>query len=647
MNPLSLIISTKNELMLHRWYYTIIALALVVSFFSKTIILSFLVLGTIITILLPLGKKGIFTKAVIVFVLAASVNMIIGFIFWVLKIPVTTQFLSGFYTVVACILVYRHKSRKVLENKIFPIEDIVSLTVCLITTVFLLLTFFAHTDNSSLFRVIGMGVDNIAHIGILRLVDGNNGYIYGNKQIVDKEMLKNISAYPQGLHLNMALVENVVWPSKGLHSNRQTMLFYIIYYAFQYALLAYMFCFIALSIAKKLKVWSKMLTPILATFFTLFLFTNLLLDIYVLGFLTQIFSLLVSMVLLIILVDALEASKKNKFYYLSLALLLCAGAGFSYVFMLPVLLVSVLLTGAYLLAQRKLAISARKATIFIVMAAIAIAPVIIQTIYMGKLSKLNEQGGALKMDIILLTCFAGLAFLYYFIKQKRFKQVYILQLLLLISSSFVAAIFLYQKITVGGESTYFLYKATYLPLIIIILAICLFFMEAAKPLIANWQIILMSICLILFFWQTRTQTFMSYATRTAYRFSPGFASTINKLSSDPNYQGKSTKIISLGNNCRLDDDLYLMRFVTAFSGEGDLDQAQMAQIAFYPDQRRQALYDLIKKYQAKQADKRLIIVTSSNKIRQDLIEKLGENAKYIEFIKPIADNPPVPTYCES
>lgn len=118
-------------------------------------------------------------------------------------------------------------------------------------------------------------------------------------------------------------------------------------------------------------------------------------------------------------------------------------------------------------------------------------------------------------------------------------------------------------------------------------------------------------------WQARGATFKSYISGTAYRFTQGFATTINKLITDPYYSTRSTKIISLGNNCRLDDDLYLMRLVTAFSGEGDLDQADIAHISFFPDERRKIAYDLIADYQSKQIDKKLIIVTSSETIKQN------------------------------
>lgn len=354
----------------------------------------------------------------------------------------------------------------------FPKIDIYASVAGIICLTLLLSPLYKHTDDVSLLRIVGVGVDNIAHLRLVRMTDSQHGYVYGNKEVIKKEMIKDISAYPQGAHLNTSIIEGLIWPSEKVHTYRQTLLIYIFLSAIFFSLVAYLFTYLILLISDKLDFRRRGVAPAIAILSSIFLICSLLIDIFWLGFFTQIFSIFLSLVLLLILIDASSSEEKNSsLINLVFALLICAGVGFAYVFALPVMLVStgiIILT--FLVKQKK---QIKPATIIplVGLFCISLIPAWIQITYMQQSNKLNDHGGALKFDGLIVAAIAVLAIMYFGYLRKQIKSIGSIQILLLVAFGFMSAVFLYQKVTAGGESSYYFYKSTYLVLILAVLAI--------------------------------------------------------------------------------------------------------------------------------------------------------------------------------
>lgn len=79
-----------------RYYLLALCVAMILSFFSTTLLISSIVASLAIILLLPLGNKGLITRSIIFLALAASFNSILGIFFGHYKFHYIQPWSSGY-----------------------------------------------------------------------------------------------------------------------------------------------------------------------------------------------------------------------------------------------------------------------------------------------------------------------------------------------------------------------------------------------------------------------------------------------------------------------------------------------------------------------------------------------------------------------
>lgn len=620
--------------------YAVIALFLgnITTILFGNLWLAFGLVAFIASLLLPYRKSfGILIRLALTIALMLSATAIIGIIFWAFRINLSPILLVALYFVFVTILCIKRQAAPTLNSQLkayFPIEDLTALVATILTMLILIIPLTISRDTATLARLIGEGVDNIAHLNYTRLIEANKGYIYsqGQDSPVEAQLGKGATAYPQGYHLNSAIINQALLPTDQPRSVRESLLLFEATAVVSYGLLVYVVAFSAtLYIRRFVSDKYKRIIAGTALFTALYLLANILIKLSLDGFQPQIAAMALLFVQIIMLYEYTASSQRKIFHIISI-LILTSAIGLFYLYLLPVALG---LTTFYIgrsIYKKEITLSkVGWGSVGILALASFIQPMLHVLLSHSSISKLNDEGGTLALSISMLIAIV-LGALVFVRWQKYFMKFDPMVNLLVLSILFTAAIYVYQLITAGQPSYYF-YKSTYVLEIAAAIVLLPAIVIGLTRLKKMKFVLALTVCAIIVgLWSQQSGTLGLYLNGQPYSANYYMARLTVVLAE--NKDGRDPEaILSVGNNCISADDLRLTRYIMTFSAKANSAQEKIAERSFALSERDE-VYERVAQYQKDRNYKKLTIVAGDPQVRKGILNAFKTDTSNIEFIDP-------------
>lgn len=603
-------------------YLTILIFALAALAFTPLKLLSLLSVVVLLAIILPL-KDSFFVKLLLSYVVYFASNTVLGSIFWILHIPASsTSFTLIQLSIIVCLFIV---NRPTLKETRFCLSDITKIIISI-----LLIGIIAIPPlfkDLSIFSIVASGGDNLSHIELFFADVTSRGYFYASPTKTSTLMTVQLAGYPQGLHINMFLLSDALKPFFDITSSPKPLIsFYYLYTVALFVLFGWMFILIA-KVSKKISAVSIAVALVLFSgiFFSLFSF----------GFQTQIASYILLLSLFFVLERLYEPAytdKKRQILAL-LAALITAAVSFTWMFLLPV----VLLFTTYILVDAfklwKFSVILKRWKFILILAAVGIFSVIqpaVQLLYSNKAlnSGVNEMGSTVIIPVLVISGIAVLSCLYFII--YRAKRNRVLTAALTISVVFSGIIYAYQVIQVG-EPRYYFYKSIF-TILIISSVLLTRFCVLSIPVIARKNLANYTSLLILAFGffiaaQNLTSTAGYFKKHKAGGISPELTqSAVRSVVDNPSSAGK---VIAIG-SCNREQDYVTTRMVAVISQSNNSSRTALQAGMLEPD--RETLIDSIAEYQMR--DNTDLTIYSTDNPTSDAVKdrlKGGRNETFVDL----------------
>lgn len=605
-------------------------------------LLPLLASGVFMALILPLKDMGLFGRLSIVFTAYLSLNMVLALIFWLINQPLSLNFVSVSYFLIALILFVGAKNTQLSKSlkSLFPLDEVLGLIVTVVAGMVLLAPAYLSTTDQPLLRTaVGTGVDNLAHLNFIEHVRKQGGYIYGSRGInlsINAQLGKGANNYPQGYHVNAWLIGEGIQGKEKSDQISYRLQNYVLISAGVFALLFFTFTQSVTTIARKaigVKTKRRILAAIIGAIYVLF---GTLLYLYSDGFQPQLLgmALLLQMGLLLFLFQrATKASMKILYVFLSLIHLI--GVGFVYFYLLPVGFIALLIIVLEEARLKRFKLTGGRMIMLGGLAVLSGAQAVLYT-YFERIGsqKINDPGGALILDTFFIVGIIAISIAYALFRKRSITPFNPFAVMIGISGIFAGALFVFQYATVG-ELNYYYYKSLHTIILLcgVLLAVALADMlqmvrSRAAILLTGSALMLLSVS------PSLTRALDQHLKGYLYSFDPVLANQAIKMLHDEEYRYKTTQIIAIGNTCRTGSDLYFNRSLMTLSGEASTLQSEISTLVSPEQDIRQKAVSLIGEYQKEIPDNRLIIVSPDPAIQDKIRAVSGNKAGLIEFIDP-------------
>jgi hypothetical protein len=588
---------------------------------------------------------GVFARLITICMLIVSLNTLLGFGFWLFKMSFTPSRLLWIYLVITVFVVLFEKGPTVSNNwkSWFPVKELVAVVVAIIAGAIVLFPLSTDRSTPALIQAVSTGIDNIAHLNFIEQIEKQQGYVYGSRASatsLEPQLGPDVKAYPEGYHLNAALAEEVFGVGHRNDAIRWLLLNYVLYAAVNFAVLGFCFTYLAALVAEKIVKKKDGLIWLSALIIGVYIILNFALGLFISGFQPQILGLS----LLLVCAWLLEAYRdaktdKQKFFWISCALLVAIGNGFVYLYLWPVA-VAVICSIVFWDNYKRVYRPSRLGLSFLLLLALmsfiqAALYLIFSSLNSGKL---DDQGGTPMLNnFLLLALIIGLSSII-FARPKRLNRASVQLVFVTWAVLFSIAMLIFQLAT-SGTLSYYYFKSTYtIVLFVAVLGVSLF-VNLLHQLQNRLYIGMALLATVILAWSVHSILLSSFLDKQPYT-SPNrpLAIMTVKLLKNPYYRQHTTQIVAIGNDCINADDLRVSRLLMTLSGKATIQQEKIAEYSFWPYD-RQVAYGLIASYQRQQPDNKLIIVSSQASIHDAIIKRVGNAATHLTFIDPYAGQP--------
>ncbi|RYX79370.1 hypothetical protein EON76_01450 [bacterium] len=417
-------------------------------------------------LLLPAKHFGSLSRAIISAVCVACSLACMSVLLWLCSVPITS--LSATVTLLligALPLLIGYVHKKPLESRFeWKRIDIASGIVAAVAVFSVASPFVSHFQPSAALAYISSGGDNISHIELVKGMHTKQTLLYSDDaQSITSVIHKGLVGYPLGWHttpvyIGTTLAFDVFTPGKILY----LYIFFSILTVFTLIYtLSYMLFTIAQSYSKRRL---RLLEYIAGGIAVLCFWVFVLFDLYQRGFITQLSSFGI-LLLLIIIANQIISTEKNesRIRYFLLGGLLLSGISMTWTFIVPV--AALVFTAAIIIAIRR-AGHYHSTIRSLIGPALLVAPFIlfqfyVQLNYSLSSQRINESGDITTQDPYMIGILLLVLTTLLFEPLKRHPVIVrLLIFTLLVSFIFSLCIFIYQLSTIG-KVDYFFYKSSY------------------------------------------------------------------------------------------------------------------------------------------------------------------------------------------
>ncbi len=601
-------------------------------------ILSLLALIAATGCILPLNKLGPISRFVLASLLIASANTFLAFITWSLRIGFTPLL----FTVVYCGIVL---SGIALRQRFFPNQPLASwhiplddfMAVLLAAVCFLVVAMplgYKH-DTAAIERIFSNRDDAIVHLGIVNAIDNNHNYLMGNTFYTANEVVERMTAYPQGWHINVSLVAQFTKPrhSKAISGTRAAETTYLMA-ALWLAGLVYMLVLLGYRVAARLK--SSLAATTLATLFVLgVVFINLLFPLFVWGFYPQIAALALLFAAFVLLIESEGRPFRERGLFSLLSVLCCVGISFIWFYLWPVAVAAVYVVAIAMTRPKKfgLFVFPRYYLGLLVGGIISCIPIGLNLIYFHNADQLTAGGATVEFNNLTILALVSIATAY--LLSKSLTATRIVGVGLALGVIFSLAV-MTQQLLATHQLAYYYFKSTYT----VVLLVCIVFICIISESITNLQrqigvrairvlfLGLLGVASIALALIPRPIDLQLYLLGQPYGMSPVKAVALADALQQPI---DPTGIVLLG-SCSSFYDGRAMRLAMALSGRATPQERLITETLFYPNHEMMA-FGLIKDYLTQDPKKKLVILSSSQNLSNDLTAYLADQAGRIQIIQ--------------
>ena len=583
-------------------------------------------------IFLPTRRLGFMGRLFVTLSVYMSINALLAFIPWALKIPMSIWLFTWTIGVLCLGLVIF--CRFAPPSRWFPLSEIISSLVSLTVFILMLTQSFSSFQSADLLRVAnGSGVDNMSHLSFIDTVERQKGYAYGSRgnQLPINSMLGSAANnYPQGYHINAWVFNEAVQPfmSRFTDINKKLVSF-LLYSIINYVFLVFAFIFLATKLVKldnKKKPW---LSAIIISC-TIYTVLGLMFSAFTDGFMPQVMSLhLLLSVITLLFLYCKESDITQKYTYGLLASFSVVGIGLSYFFLLPVALGIFIFTLAadYFCSDQKVKLSKLLLGSILFIASFSVVQGAIYVLLERVTSdKINDQGGVLVFDVFYVLSWAVFAMAYLWHNHKK-RTVNPLTIGLVVSLVFSMVLFIFQKIT-NGEVNYYYHKSVLSLLLLTSLVMAMLTVSLIDKARSSGVKILMIIGIIMMAFSNGVGVFGIYLqgkVKAAFTAPELFDYAIT-IAESPICREKSTAILSVRSDQKTDGDIFFNRSMMTLTGQSTTTQEIISRWST-PNADIHSAKQVIAKTLLEDKnitpESRLLILTRSDDIKAIFIEVLG------------------------
>lgn len=584
-------------------------------------------------VFLPTKRLGLMGRLFVTLSVYMSINALLAFIPWALKIPMSIWLFTWTIGVLSLGLVVF--CRFTPPDRWFPLSEIISSLVSLTVFILMMTQSFSSFQSADLLRVAnGSGVDNISHLSFIDTVERQKGYVYGSRgnQLPINSMLGSAANnYPQGYHINAWIFNESVQPfMSSLTDTNKKLVSFLLGSIIDYVFLVFAFIFLATKLVKldnKKKPWTPAIIVISCTIYTVL---GLMFSAFTDGFMPQIMSLhLLLSVITLLFLYCKESDITQKYTYGLLATFSVIGVGLSYFFLLPVALGIFIFTLAadYFCSNQKVKLSKLLLGSLLFIASFSVVQGAIYVVLERVTSdKINDQGGVLVFDVFYVLSWAVFAMAYLWHNHKK-RTVNPLAIGLVASLVFSLALFIFQKIT-NGEVNYYYHKSVLSLLLLTSLVMAMLTMSLIDKARSSGVKILMIIGIIMMAFSNGVGVFGVYAqgkVKAAFTAPELFDYAIT-ITESPICREKSTAILSVRSDQKTDGDIFFNRSMMTLAGQSTATQEIISRWST-PNANihnaKQVITKTLLENKNITPESRLLILTRSNDIKSIFIEVLG------------------------
>ena len=226
------------------WIFILLPLCAVLAF-TPLSFLSFIILVYLVAVFLPLPRFGLFSRLAISLLIILSTNTLVAGLGWIFNLPLHARFIVALYYVIFFVVVARNRHLLLSGFILKPKRQ--EVFAALLSFVLFLITILPVAKDSSITnaeRVVAYGGDNLSHLEMVNADAQTAGYTY--KKYTDGvsqySIIKPLTGYPQGLHINVVFLNDIAKPLHGGPiSSRRLLLSFQLISSMWFALLAYLF----------------------------------------------------------------------------------------------------------------------------------------------------------------------------------------------------------------------------------------------------------------------------------------------------------------------------------------------------------------------------------------------------------------------
>ena len=584
-------------------------------------------------IFLPTRRLGFMGRLFVTLSVYMSINALLAFIPWALKIPMSIWLFAWTIGVLCLGLVIF--CRFTSPDRWFPLSEIISSLVSFIVFILMLVQSFSSFQSADLLRVSnGSGVDNVSHLSFIDTVEKQKGYVYGSRgnQLPINSMLGSAANnYPQGYHINAWIFNESIQPFMSrLTDTNKKLVSFLLGSIIDYVFLVFAFIFLATKLVKlddKKKPWMSAIIVISCTIYTVL---GLMFSAFTDGFMPQIMSLhLLLSVITLLFLYCKESDITQKYTYGLLATFSVIGVGLSYFFLLPVALGIFIFTLAadYFCSDQKVKLSKLLLGSILFIASFSVVQGAIYVLLERVASdKINDQGGVLVFDVFYVLSWAVFAVAYLWHNHKK-RTVNPLAIGLVASLVFSLALFIFQKIT-NGEVNYYYHKSVLSLLLLTSLVMAMLTMSLIDKARSSGVKILMIIGIIMIAFSNGVGVFGVYVqgkVKAAFTAPELFDYAIT-ITESPICREKSTAILSVRSDQKTDGDIFFNRSMMTLAGQSTATQEIISRWST-PNANihnaKQVITKTLLENKNITPESRLLILTRSDDIKSIFIEVLG------------------------
>lgn len=597
------------------------------------IALSPLKLIALVSILLAGGfiiniKADYFYRSIIFFGIFLSINTILASLFFLFKIDLNVGLIFFIYILLIGLFLLKNKRPVSFDRR-----SILFNFVKIFFSIFILLILVAPILSSDKARAMSFaffGGDNVSHIELLKAVETSRGYFYMPYTESEKFMNGGLSAYPQGLHINMYIFNESI---KDLYDLNTHYKYTVMFYSFTsliFILFGWMLVFSIKNYAS-----SDFIQIIPGFIVTLILCSGVFFSLFALGSHSQVMSLYLLMLMFCFITYSLRAKSLNKkLYYSTLSIIMLIGISFTWLLLLP--LAASILAVLWLADNiKELRLSPKKYLWFLVIL-VLLGPLFliqpfIQLMYSHP-QKLGiiEPGYSVEYSLIIISALFVLSLIILLVIRLDLGLKKLLSTSLVLCFIFSAVIYAYQYIQVGS-ARYYLYKTLFTLILIISIIFSIFFGDVLRKYTASLSYKKMVIVVLLLFISgsflisyniTNNDSF--FKLRTSGSFNPEmYTAAVNEAVKK---QNKSKTILTIG-SCNREQDHVLTRLIGAFEKKNNKEKNTL--LIGLLSQKKENLLNSINNYK-KETGNDLIIISSNDVLYEYLKLKLPVSG--IEYI---------------